>query len=295
MKAITLCVTTECNFGCGYCSQKRLYNQVCARKNMPDEIAKKAEGLVEENGRIGFFGGEPMLRIDLLRKVIGRNPNKRFTVTSNGSGEFKDYAFLIKNSCFLVISYDGKLSDREKEDKTFRTIKKLSSFASKNLRIRITLSLKSIGFFSETVNELTECGAKNIFFEPDDSINFNNKEVLDKFRNGIEPTIDYWFSHPDLNLMTASFFRGPCVVRGGNDCYILPDGKIFLCHKELTQKRYVGNLLTDSLDKIRASIERKKVVCPTKSLCLWQEEKIKGWNKFRSFLFNFILEKKGGM
>lgn len=86
-KAVCLSVTRACNLRCRYC-----YVQ-----NRPDieggsmsvETAEKGIKLCHPKGTsISFFGGEPLLRFDMIREVVERAERMcekpRFHVTTNG-------------------------------------------------------------------------------------------------------------------------------------------------------------------------------------------------------------------
>jgi sulfatase maturation enzyme AslB (radical SAM superfamily) len=95
IKAISLCLTQNCSLRCKYCFCGEKY-----RRNMPEEVAFKAidwllSPEVSGNQRrveVDFWGGEPMMRLDLMRKVIlhgkktARRVDKqiRFGMTTNG-------------------------------------------------------------------------------------------------------------------------------------------------------------------------------------------------------------------
>ncbi len=65
---LTLFLDHQCNLACTYC-----YNGEKFPRPMPFEVACKAVDLVVKSDRplkqVGFFGGEPMLRFDLIREI----------------------------------------------------------------------------------------------------------------------------------------------------------------------------------------------------------------------------------
>jgi len=138
LKHLILEITQSCNFRCLYCiygglyESERLHNPV----RMKFEIAKKAvDNLYEQCCSryrttkdkivIGFYGGEPLIEFELVKKIIKYvnqlNFNKfgefRFLLTTNGfllNPEIVD--FLVKENVKLDISLDGP----EKEHNKFR-------------------------------------------------------------------------------------------------------------------------------------------------------------------------------
>ena len=75
-------ITEQCNFRCSYCIYSENYpnERTETSKNMLFDTAKKAvEGLVplsKNNVMIGFYGGEPLINMDLVRKIMGYSKKK---------------------------------------------------------------------------------------------------------------------------------------------------------------------------------------------------------------------------
>jgi len=75
---LTLEITTSCNLRCRYCafSGKYEYTRKHGNDNMSEEIARKAIDYYVDHSKkaerhsIGFYGGEPLLNIDLIKHFI---------------------------------------------------------------------------------------------------------------------------------------------------------------------------------------------------------------------------------
>lgn len=97
MQQVILEVTEECNLRCTYC----IYNNQndgfrdFGKQNMSEKTAIKAikyilETSMREEIYVGFYGGEPLLRFDLLQKCVSyaleHKANKKvtFSMTTNG-------------------------------------------------------------------------------------------------------------------------------------------------------------------------------------------------------------------
>jgi uncharacterized protein len=67
---VTLHITTGCNMRCGYC-----YSPPVQRADMSEETARAAVDFAARlnpiNTGIIFFGGEPLLRTELIESTIG--------------------------------------------------------------------------------------------------------------------------------------------------------------------------------------------------------------------------------
>ena len=124
VEQITMQVTQDCNLRCRYCTYSGNYDhhRVHSRKVMPLDTMKGSIDFFMTRSRkvqndlvIGFYGGEPFLEIDNIKKCVeyvktnysGRAV--RYTVTTNGT-LFNDEVieFLEKEENFNInISFDG--------------------------------------------------------------------------------------------------------------------------------------------------------------------------------------------
>ena len=122
VKALCLHVAHDCNLRCGYCfaSTGGFDGTRCL---MPYEVGKKAlDFLVAHSGKrvnleVDFFGGEPMMNFDVVKRIVayGRELEKthnkkfRFTITTNGLLLNDDMIdFINKEMYNVVCSTDGR-------------------------------------------------------------------------------------------------------------------------------------------------------------------------------------------
>lgn len=123
MSQMTLQITQQCNLRCEYCpysNMDNMDNRNHTSKKMSWEVAKKAiDFLAQHTGKsekvvIGFYGGEPLLEFELIKKII-HYANSNFigkevlyTITTNGTLLNADIAeFLYNNNANVLISLDG--------------------------------------------------------------------------------------------------------------------------------------------------------------------------------------------
>lgn len=120
IKRLVLFVSQDCNLECRYCFTRGSGN--IKKKNMSEAVARAAVDLIfrESNNahrlKIGFYGGEPMLRFDLIKKIIPYADQKAgefhktvdYTMTTNGT-LLTDEAirFLVENRVQTTVSIDG--------------------------------------------------------------------------------------------------------------------------------------------------------------------------------------------
>jgi len=124
MENLILQVTQDCNLRCSYCTYSGKYNnRTHAKKKMSYKMACKAIDFYLKCSRkssrcnLGFYGGEPLLEIDLIKKIIyyieetyGEKEIK-YSITTNGTLLSDDIInFLVKKDFSLTISIDGPKS-----------------------------------------------------------------------------------------------------------------------------------------------------------------------------------------
>ena len=148
---VCLQITQMCNFRCKYCVYSGgYYDRNHSDKEMTWDVAKKAIDFMLDNSMdmdtvdVSFYGGEPLLKKDLLSKCVdytkiaadGRKVT--FSMTTNGSLIDEEVVELfLKNNGKITISLDGprEIQDRNRKtvsgegtfDVVFSTIKKMIS------------------------------------------------------------------------------------------------------------------------------------------------------------------------
>ena len=115
-------VTQQCNMRCAYCVESGMYNTTNCEKILPDflNFIDKILAHTDKNVKIGFWGGEPTLRADLMLDVVERyelNPRVAFMMYCNGYKmpdrlasmllRLKDVRVEGEPKFFSQFSYDG--------------------------------------------------------------------------------------------------------------------------------------------------------------------------------------------
>lgn len=130
LRKITLQITQDCNFRCKYCIYSNTDGQKQrqhSKAKMTFETAKKAvdfladHSIDSEQVDIGFYGGEPLLMFDLVKRVVEyavqrfEGKTLTFSMTSNASLLTKEIvSFLAKYEIPLMISLDGPKEIQDK-------------------------------------------------------------------------------------------------------------------------------------------------------------------------------------
>ena len=130
LNQIVLQVTQNCNLRCSYCAYSgSYYNRKHSNKRMSKETALRAVDFFMEHSSeiedatIGFYGGEPLLEIDLIREVISyveeNYPERkvRYNLTTNLTLLTKEILdFFVEKNVVIMISIDGpkEIQDRNR-------------------------------------------------------------------------------------------------------------------------------------------------------------------------------------
>lgn len=291
IKALCLHVAHDCNLRCKYCFASTGDFKL-GRSLMPFEVAKNAVNFLIENSHnrknleIDFFGGEPLLNFEVLKKTIDYarekekkfNKNFRFTVTTNGvllNSEKIEY--INKNMHNVVLSLDG----RKKVNDLFRVteagfgsydlvIEKFKEFVkvrgNKNYYIRGTFTKNNLDFVKDFMH-FYENGFNSISIEPvvcekEREYALNEEDLPKIFKEyeklaaliikEKEKNSDVNFFHFNLDLS-----QGPCIVKRIRGCgcgceyvAVSPEGDLYPCHQFVGEKKWImGNLLNKTFNE----------------------------------------------
>lgn len=119
-KTLIIELTEQCNIRCSYCvfdesdETERNHSDVDISEDLAlnsiDNFFKRTNG---EEGYLVFYGGEPLLKFPLIRKIV-EHANKiskhkiKFSFTTNGvTLTMEKFDFLVKNDFKITVSVDG--------------------------------------------------------------------------------------------------------------------------------------------------------------------------------------------
>jgi uncharacterized protein len=125
----------KCNLNCSYCSQaeSRSLSKDDSLGDVESFIAslRREELSIKSNGRIEFWGGEPLVYIKTLRKLVPElrklYPTQEFHMISNGTLLTKEIVdWLVENKVSFIISHDAQgYALRDDLDPLYKTETKL--------------------------------------------------------------------------------------------------------------------------------------------------------------------------
>ena len=283
VKAMCLHVAHDCNMRCKYCfGDEGAFSG--DRGLLSFETGKKAIDFLfvnsgsRRNLEIDFFGGEPLMNFDVVKKLVeyGRkkepefNKNIRFTITTNGMllDEEKE-KYINENMDNVILSIDGRkeVNDRMRKtinglgtyDKIIDNYKRFTGNRDGLYYVRGTFTGYNLDFV-EDVKHLAKLGFENISMEPvvtDETRDYVIKEehipkILEEYDKLAELFLDYAkegkefaFFHFNMDLN-----QGPCVIKRVSGCgagteyvAVSPEGDIYPCHQFVGEEEFkLGNL-----------------------------------------------------
>ncbi|MDO4397355.1 MAG: thioether cross-link-forming SCIFF peptide maturase [Oscillospiraceae bacterium] len=279
LKALCLHIAHSCNLNCSYCfaSQGRYHGE---RALMSYETGKRAlDFLVENSGtrrnlEVDFFGGEPLMNFDVVKKLVEyarniekeKNKNFRFTLTTNGVLIDDDVIdFANREMSNVVLSLDGRreVHDRFRVDYSgrgsFDTIvpkfqKLVNARGGKNYYMRGTFTHYNPDFL-EDIKAMLDLGFTELSMEPvvtspespsaltesDKPIVFEQYEKLAELmlRRDKEGK-PFTFYHYMLDIK-----GGPCIYKRISGCgsgteymAVTPQGDLYPCHQFVGDEKF---------------------------------------------------------
>ena len=259
---LTFILTDDCNFHCKYCYKTK-------SKNFLDSSAAVDAvdffwPFLNDNAYISFYGGEPLLSFDLIKKIVDEAEKKErelqkkinFSISTNGSlindhviSFFSDHKFRVG------LSFDGMAQDKLRKKGSFRKLIPVARKLSENPRIELLINSVftpgTIQYFSKSIKLLLNLKVPSIryslsFLKPwDDKSVSRYKEELIKTREAVLPIYRKKGVMPVVNF---SHNRQISFCPAGSDrLSISTNGEIWGCP-----------LFSDYFDRIGESPERER-------------------------------------
>ena len=284
IKAMCLHIAHDCNLRCEYCFASKGEYQG-ERALMSYETGKAAlDYLMDNSGKrvnleVDFFGGEPTLNFDTVRRLVEygrskereRNKKFRFTLTTNGvllNDEMMD--FVNEEMSNLVLSIDGRkeVHDRMRpfqggkgsyDTVVEKFLKAVESRGQKNYYVRGTYTHYNTDF-SRDVLHLNDLGFEQISVEPvvcdpkeDYALRESDlPELLEQYDILAEEIVKRRRSGKFINFFhfMIDLDGGPCLIKRVSGCgsgveyvAVTPFGEIYPCHQFVGEKKFLlGNV-----------------------------------------------------
>ena len=132
-----LILTDECNLCCSYCRAKAFLNlpesdgerAVIIDEDLPVDVSYDPEELYrflrqDTSATLTFYGGEPLLRADLIERIMHEAPVQRFMMQTNGLLLGRLPPEIVNRFSTILVSVDGReqLTDAHRGEGVFRRV-----------------------------------------------------------------------------------------------------------------------------------------------------------------------------
>jgi uncharacterized protein len=289
-------VTENCNFNCKYCFISETVNANKSNKIMTKEVVKATVALLQKtyerqktdyDKTITFYGGEPLLNIDIIKFFIEEvertkqtkyfPDDVKYAIISNGSlltSEIID--FLKTNNIAIGISYDiDKVAHANRISKnnndTFDIVREKINLCKKEnypFGLSITITENTIKNKDTILEEIFKINPITVAFNlliPNHKILQNNSY----YENATDFMIDVFKVlrkdgiYEDRVMRKVQAFTDnkmylyDCCASGGNQYVISPSGEIGICHGYLNNRKYFSSSVFDENFDFRESADFK--------------------------------------
>lgn len=292
IKGVTLMLIQSCNLACQYCFGSE--GEYADRGKMHENVAiDTINYLIEKSGDakelyITFFGGEPLLCFNLVKKIVEyckdkeKTIGKKFTynMTTNGTllnDEINE--FIIQNKIGTMISIDGNRNQQDAK-RYYKNgagcydevIEKTQFLREKNyLSARATITSSNIEI-KEVFEHLYSLGFRNIpmapaynlFTEPEYSLYFAElKKLCDYFGMLLKKDIRkaktikiLWKALKRIHIGAKQY---TACGAGINGVAVDIHGNMYPCHRFVSNKEYILGNIYDDIDKRKQFADEVRV------------------------------------
>lgn len=275
---LTLHLTDNCNMDCIYCIREK------CPKDMTEDVLIAACDLAFSKGQragLCFFGGEPLLKKNLIYKALDYCEEKsgktgiRFDCKMTTNGSLLDDEFLkraVKARMGIGLSFDGRAQDI---CRFFAGGKPTSSVVEEKARLLLsympeasalaTIAPQAVPYYAESVKYLHELGFKHLSFviAYGRKVNWTDED-LDTLRDQLEKTCGYI---KELFIRGDKVFIGPIYskisecIRDKNPaerCHlgvrqmpVTPDGSLYPCTSFIGDEDYLLGNVFDGINEAK--------------------------------------------
>ena len=278
-------LTLDCNMRCKYC-----YGGEKTNESMTFDIGRKALDFVLSRTKklsLRFFGGEPLLKFDLLKELTkyavehAQSTKIDYALVTNGtlfSEEVAKFCASYKIGCSLSLDGNQQSHDTNRifpcgrgsfaeVEKNFSHMLKYNPYA----QVVAVVSPNNVHLLSESVEYLLERGFRNIAFSPDfpgfsqitnRSANNDFEELLDILKQQYYQIADIYLKYRKKGqwLFINPFESSGAEYDLGQKCKlgaifsVAPCGDIYPCCCFVDHKKYLLGNVEQGIDTEKAAI-----------------------------------------
>lgn len=279
--SMTLYLTLNCNLECTYCFCGKKY-----KENMTKETAEQAMDFFNDNctdkANITFFGGEPLMRMDLIKDIIELNKIKynnkfKFSITTNGLNLVpNNFKYLVDNNVNILLSLDG---DKESQDKnrpqkdgkgSWDIIMKNLEKCEIRLPLRLTISKETLSNLSNNIIKLHKKGFDSITFYPASGVEWKGKD-FEIFDSHIHEITKYMYECYSSDKVLKNHWIDKSIqwyiINKSNSCNlgvfqfsVTPNGNIYPCnHTNFEDKLFLLGDINNGIDNDKVKWINKQI------------------------------------
>jgi len=251
-----LILTENCNLRCKYCFDDAFSDRTICNYNytmqldMIDDILLFIKETCSESPSISFFGGEPTMNWEFIKKFVEKSLNNKFKYTMNSNLLLLNsdmIEFMLKHKIYPIISLDGTRKSHDINritqnntgswDQTMKIFPELiSKFKYIGIipTVLMVVSNNNYQYLEESYEFLISLGVNvNILY------NFN-VEYTDEAYTSIEKQLTSLFKIKKLppyvdainRILNNNFYMQQNFCHKPNSVTtIAPNGKLFFCHQ----------------------------------------------------------------
>lgn len=281
----------NCNLMCKYCfigklnNRNPIYMSYEIAKNAIDKFYNHIKTINIEYGEVVFYGGEPLISFELLKKIVKYSEKKdykiRFSIVTNATLINEEMiSFLKNNNVGIGISIDGPKSINDSnrvflnsnESVYKRVVANIDRLKKEKVEfgLSITVSEKFLQYQNDFLKWLKELNVKEISYN---LMHYNKKnnnwkkyyknvtKFIIKSNNVLFPE---GFKEDRIKRKYFAFYEkdfkySDCGARGGNQITIKPNGDITICHGFWnTLENEIGNINKIEIKEIFKTKNYKK-------------------------------------
>lgn len=258
---ITLFLNHACNLECTYCYNGRKFHRPMPREVMRAGVEMAFFG---KDARISFFGGEPLLELDLMREAIalareiekrkgGKIP-ARFSMTTNGTLVTPEVLEMLRKERFhLVFSLDGCRESHEltrpfpggrsSYDLIVENLKR-AMVAIPSVETITVIDPVNVHLLPRSFESLMELGVRNLNFSLNYEAEWSDAQLeqlrgaleelsglyIKGYRDGIDFALDLFDSKVITHLKGGYACRDRCKF-GKEEMCVAPSGLLYPCER----------------------------------------------------------------
>jgi len=256
IRSLDIHVNDRCNLRCRYCYLRQ--GDYVDRGEFPDELIDVLPEVCRRLGvrDITFYGGEPMLSFDILRRIVERLPGLRFGIVTNGTICTEEMAeFIHRHRIGVQRSIDGcpEVMEKTRPGAVERYIALTPRFRDYHRARRSTITPDTVCYMYQSWCWLRDQGFDDGWtpipdfyaeWRPEqiqmfiEQLRQIGRDLVETVKRGGEPFYNYWFNRLAGVIRER---RGERVRPSPRGCgagvsllALRQDGWFFACHRFVT-------------------------------------------------------------